>query len=342
MLSTCFAFRFVSRENIYNIFFLNKEEAIKKLSIIAIVVLVVILSGAALAQTPDTAYFWNGGYFDEEYQWHDTVYTGINQWFYVPIYFMGGPDVTLEYVDYPLAARYDLIDEFSVSGCSLYYPLTEFCAYMFCCHNDDDTEPPFYSNPPGYHSLSFLSNDRGLSYLDPPLHSEVPLHIMSFKVHSVNNTTLPGHIFSDAFAPGIDPVYGPANSGDTLGLFYYPLFISNACLRIYQSYSYIPGDVNMSVGAWPPAALSADVTYLVNYFRGMPTSLTCNLNGNLGLFWASADVNGDCNIISSDVTKLISALRGVSQVNFCPNYPPLWLTQADLPAEAPPGWPGCE
>jgi hypothetical protein len=34
-------------------------------------------------------------------------------------------------------------------------------------------------------------------------------------------------------------------------------------------FSYLPGDVNMSAGAWPPAAIGADVTFLVNFFRGL-------------------------------------------------------------------------
>ena len=103
-------------------------------------------------------------------------------------------------------------------------------------------------------------------------------------------------------------------------------------------HSYLPGNVNMSAGAWPPAATGPDVTYLVNFFRGVPTSHSCLLDG----FWASADANGDCNIIGSDVTKLVNVFRGQGSIGFCADYPPAWPTPADLPAEAPEGWPNCE
>jgi len=101
---------------------------------------------------------------------------------------------------------------------------------------------------------------------------------------------------------------------------------------------YIPGDVNMSSGAWPPLATGPDVTYLVNYFRSLPANQACLLGG----FWCSADANGDCSIIGSDVTKLVNVFRGIDNVEYCVDYPTAWPTPADLPSEAPEGWPGCE
>ena len=98
----------------------------------------------------------------------------------------------------------------------------------------------------------------------------------------------------------------------------------------------------MSAGGWPPAATGPDVTYLVNFFRGLPTSVPCKFDGDLGLFWASADANGDCNIIGSDVTKLVNVFRGIGSVLFCTSYETVWPTPADLPGEAPVDWPGCE
>jgi len=103
-------------------------------------------------------------------------------------------------------------------------------------------------------------------------------------------------------------------------------------------YEYLPGDVNMSAGTWPPAATGPDVTYLVNYFRSAPTSHSCLLDG----FWCSADANGDCNIIGSDVTKLVNVFRGQGSILYCIDYEPAWPTPADLPVEAPSGWPNCE
>jgi len=101
---------------------------------------------------------------------------------------------------------------------------------------------------------------------------------------------------------------------------------------------YLPADVNMSAGTWPPSATGPDVTYLVNYFRGAETSHSCLLNG----FWCSADANGDCNIIGSDVTKLVNVFRGIGSIGYCPTYEPTWHDPTELPPSAPVGWPGCE
>ncbi|MCP4581777.1 MAG: HYR domain-containing protein [candidate division Zixibacteria bacterium] len=101
---------------------------------------------------------------------------------------------------------------------------------------------------------------------------------------------------------------------------------------------YLPGDANMANGAWPPMVIGGDVTYLVNYFRGMETSPPCLLDS----FWCSADANGDCSVIGSDVTKLVTYFRSMTSIQYCPDYAPAWPTPDDLPAEAPSGWPNCE
>jgi len=114
-------------------------------------------------------------------------------------------------------------------------------------------------------------------------------------------------------------------------------------------YEYLPGDVNMSGGTWPPGATGPDVTYLVNFFRGVPTSVPCKFDGELGLFWASADANGDCNIIGSDVTKMVNVFRGIGGMQYCgdgegdpASYEPCWPTAPDIPGTMPDGWPNCE
>ncbi|MCP4581559.1 MAG: S8 family serine peptidase [candidate division Zixibacteria bacterium] len=105
-----------------------------------------------------------------------------------------------------------------------------------------------------------------------------------------------------------------------------------------DGYEYLPGDVNMANGTWPPSSIGGDVTYLVNYFRALPSSQACLVGG----FWGSADANGDCMIIGSDVTKLVNYFRGTTDIEYCPSYPPVWPTPDDLPPSAPPGWPNCE
>ena len=101
-------------------------------------------------------------------------------------------------------------------------------------------------------------------------------------------------------------------------------------------FSYVPGDANMIHGIWPPAVIGSDVTYLVNFFRGLDDP--CYLNG----FYAAADVNGDCQVIGSDVTRLVNYFRGLTDISFCSNFTPAWLTPADCPTDKPAGWPYCE
>ena len=107
---------------------------------------------------------------------------------------------------------------------------------------------------------------------------------------------------------------------------------------IYYYYYYILGDANMANGSWPPAVIGSDVTYLVNYLRGLTTNPACLING----FYMAADVNGSCTIIGSDVTRLVNYFRGSGAIEYCPDWEPIWPAPADCPLEAPDGWPNCE
>lgn len=103
-------------------------------------------------------------------------------------------------------------------------------------------------------------------------------------------------------------------------------------------FAYLPGDANMYGGIWPPQAIGADITYIVNYLRNMPTSVPCRFAG----IWASADVNGSCDVAGSDVIRFVNYLRGAIGLTWCPDVEPLWPTPQNLPPDQPPGWPGCE
>jgi len=115
-----------------------------------------------------------------------------------------------------------------------------------------------------------------------------------------------------------------------------------------STYEYLPGDVNMLNGIWPPSVIGGDVTYLVNFFKGSEVNIPCNLN-NVNAptppgqyFWASADPNGDCLILGSDVVRLVNYFRGSSEIGYCTEYEPAWQALDDTPAEMPEGWPNCE
>ncbi len=99
-------------------------------------------------------------------------------------------------------------------------------------------------------------------------------------------------------------------------------------------YQYLPGDVNMALGIWPPTVIGGDVTYLVGYFIGGGQE-SCLLDD----FWASADINGDCLIIGGDVTALVAYFVAGGSITHCPDYEPVW---PPLPPTAPAGWPNCD
>lgn len=133
---------------------------------------------------------------------------------------------------------------------------------------------------------------------------------------------------------------GPANSLNpaiTKILMVLLVVLGCAITAQAQTYQYLPGDVNMAYGLWPPATIGSDVTFLVNYFRGIPDAIPCYM----GSFWGSADINGDCNVLGSDVTRLVNYFRGTISLSYCAQYPPAWLSGEDLPENAPQGWPNC-
>ncbi|MCD6162072.1 MAG: dockerin type I repeat-containing protein [candidate division Zixibacteria bacterium] len=105
-----------------------------------------------------------------------------------------------------------------------------------------------------------------------------------------------------------------------------------------DTYEYLPGDVNMHLGTWPPVIWGSDVTYLVNYFTGKITSVPCFLDG----FWASADVNGYCDLTGGDVTRLVNYFKGTGNIEFCIDFYPAWPVPDSLPPTEPDGWPNCD
>ncbi|MCD6162118.1 MAG: cell envelope integrity protein TolA [candidate division Zixibacteria bacterium] len=114
-------------------------------------------------------------------------------------------------------------------------------------------------------------------------------------------------------------------------------------------YEYMAGDVNQHLGLWIPRVIGGDVTYLVNYFKGSPSSVPCMMHNSEAAnpyFWASADANGDCIVMGSDVIKLVGYFRGAQSIMWCTDYLPCWHPVDPSfdppPATAPAGWPNCE
>jgi len=187
---------------------------------------------------------------------------------------------------------------------------------------DDDIDLAFaISDPSGTENVSILFNNSDSTICDSTIYMEPPI------VHG-------------SFGDSWDIVSADFNGDGSLDLAIANTESDGVTILMNESlvYLFIPGDVNMYYGTWPAAATGPDVTYLVNYFRSAPLSQPCFLDG----FWASADANGDCNVIGSDVTKLVNFFRGLTTLSYCTDYEPAWLTPADLPAEVPAVWPGCD
>jgi len=275
---------------------------------------------------------WVGGTFDEYDNWHDTIYAANNTWIDIPVYLMGSsPEVYIGSLCLPLGINLTYINAFYWWHCQLYYPFSCWDDPSFCHENCD---PPL---PEGWRSLSFLGFYDCGGGRNPPGHWETPTLGFTFRVHITDVEDYRDTTIFDAIDLGNDPYYPPF-AGDTLGADGYPFIVNWACLHIMPKQQYLPGDANMFLGIWPPQIMGSDVTYMVNYFVGMLTSQPCLLDG----FWASADVNGDCIVMGSDVVKLGRYFKGEDSISFCPDYYPYWLTIDDIPDDQPLGWPPCE
>jgi len=207
--------------------------------------------------------------------------------------------------------------------------------YPFDIMDQAEFSPPVGS-PPNFTGWSSQAFTVQSSIMESPWFKfDVPTPIVRYIVEIADDTSLVGDTVS-CFDIGVD------ENGETSGASSFSgnlIIMEHFCsLAITNGYGYIPGDVNMHGGVWPPVAVGGDVTYLVNYFRSLPSSIPCFFDG----FWASADANGDCYIIGNDVTKLVNYFRGAGGLSFCPDYPPLWPTPDDIPSLAPYGWPQCD
>jgi hypothetical protein len=206
----------------------------------------------------------------------------------------------------------------------VHYPLTEWEATYF---NAPYGNPP---NPPGWSSQSFIGFARlsaagggGLILDTPWLHVETPTRLLTYVVESVDDTLIIGQTVN-CLGTGVSQYQVPSNAGDSLGGFGFKVveFFSPVQFRSpFGDCDYMPGDINSD-----GLVIGSDLTYLVNYFRGVgnppPDSCWNDLAGDW--LYSAADVNGDCLVIGSDVTFLVNYFRGAQpELLYCPETPPI-------------------
>jgi len=276
----------------------------------------------------DDAVFWVGNLDDSP------ITAIIGRRLYLDVYLQTSATTFGAELHVPLATEDTYFDSLlsSTEG-QYYYPLTEWETAGF---DEPYGSPP---NPEGWSSESFV----GLADLvlpDPWLNFDIPAKILTFMVRVVNDSLLIGDTVA-CVGLGGHPEDWPWRVGDTLSSGYYSNIIHINEVTFVSGpdlYEYRPADVNMYFGLWPPHVFGSDMTYLVNYFRGMEGNRPCLFDG----FWASADANGDCLVIGSDVTRLLSYFRGTAFYTYCPDYEPAWKDLSEVPDIMPAGWPNCE
>ncbi|MCP4581861.1 MAG: hypothetical protein GY839_09590 [candidate division Zixibacteria bacterium] len=247
----------------------------------------------------------------------------------------------------PIGIEDQYVDSFLTDMHEIYYPLTEWGLIYFSTHYGS---PP---NPAGWSSQSFTAIAQSGGPISPWLHEETPHQIMKLFATPASDTSNIGDPIY-CIGEGETPFDLPLRAGDTLGWYDYPITSSFSPV-IFDledtsevTFEYLPGDVSMATGAWPPMVLGTDVTFFVNVFTNDWWEMRCHLSNPSApsppgtTFWAAADVNGDCMITGNDVTQLVRFFRGQASINYCPEYPPAWSTPGDLPPSAPDGWPNCE
>ncbi|MCP4584268.1 MAG: hypothetical protein GY839_21865 [candidate division Zixibacteria bacterium] len=242
----------------------------------------------------------------------------------VDVYGQTSPDVFVADLHLCLGAEDQYIDSLlSHTEGQVHYPLTEWEMGEFF---ESESDP----NPEGWSSQSFVGFARlaragggGLILDTPWLHVTSPTRLMTFVVESVDDSSITGQVVN-CLGPGLNPFQGPSNAGDSLGWggFKVVEFFSPVQFRSpFGDCDYMPGDINSD-----DLVIGSDLTYLVNYFRGVGNPPPDSCWNDLGGDWlySAADVNGDCLVIGSDVTFLVNYFRGMQPVlQYCPETPPI-------------------
>jgi len=243
----------------------------------------------------------------------------INNEIPVDVYFQGPLDGNaVGELCLALGADTRYIDELlgSESG-SINFPLSEWDVAYF---TDQVGSPP---NPDGWISQSVRAVANSTPPYDNPwLRAITPIKLFSTAIHTVFDTSLLGRTVA-GLGPGLDSQYGPSYCDDTTGQrcnvyeIFSPLYFPDISWCDYS-----PGDIGGGGGT----PIGSDITYGVNYFRGVggPPPDSCINPQNGEWLYVAGDVNGDCQFICSDITYLVRYFMGIQPVlRYCPYTPPL-------------------
>ncbi len=251
-----------------------------------------------------------------------TAYVGER--FDVDVYASTSPDVYVADLHLCLGAMDEYVTGFhSHTDGTVYNQISEWALVEFF---DPQSDP----NPEGWSSQSFWGITR-LSLLGifepfddaPWLHTDVPTHIVTFVLEAADDSLLAGEAVN-CLGYGLNQPQGPSNAGDSLGGLGYKLaeVFSPVLFRSPTGEcDYMPGDVNGD-----KSVIGADVSYLVNYFRGTgnPPPDSCWNELDSDWLYSAADANGDCSVIGADVTYLVNYFRGLQTgLRWCIETPPM-------------------
>ena len=310
----------------------------KKSHIIPLAITLALFAGSICAQGSDVT-IWVGLVDGSP------ISAYVNAGLRINVYFQTTEEAYIADMCFPLGINNGFIDHFKQYNQDMPNDSRNcFYRYLFIGWDSasfDNINEDYYIDGDGnsWDSYSFAGAAELTSpYKNLWLHTEPgeqPILGLTFIVRIVDDSSLIGQTIDNAIGVGYDPVQGTPIFRDPEGSqLTYDIFFSSMS---FKELLYIPGDISMYLGHWPPTIIGGDVSYFVNYFRGSPSSQPCFLGG----FWCSADVNGDCRVIGSDITRLINYFYDQNNITFCPDYPPAWDIW-EPPENPPPGWPGCE
>ena len=243
----------------------------KKLIVLAFVA---ILATGVMAQDMDAN--WYVGTLNG-----DSLTVGIDKDILLPVWFQGGENVWIGDICYPIACSTNVATAWlpAVSSYNYWPWITGQFGWSpkeFGNLNDDSN--PTLPNDPGYISMSFLSFCRQVPQTPPPdyLHSVVPIHVLDYALHTVNNEDLIGQTVC-CLQDGQDPQQDPSpNIGDTTGSNPYNWFSQYACLFFSPNAGPTFGDMDGASGC---GFCYGDLIFTVTDPDGDPVDVTGYISG---------------------------------------------------------------